>query len=751
MTGPDPALLFTATPGEPAASEAERAPGATPTARAVRAPGAQGGIEVPSDPDDILRGLDPEQLAVARSPLGPMCVLAGAGTGKTRAITHRIAYGVAAGLLVPQRVLAVTFTARAAGEMRTRLRTLGARGVQARTFHAAALRQLHYFWPQAIGGGAPEVLAHKAPVVAEAGGRLRLRLDRAALRDAAAEVEWAKVGMLTHESYPAAALAARREPPGMDVTAMARLLEEYERVKTERGVIDFEDVLLLLVGILRERGDIADRIREQYRHFVVDEYQDVNAVQQRLLDLWLGDRKDICVVGDPAQTIYSFTGASPEHLLTFGRRHPGADVVRLVRNYRSTPQIVGLANTVVRSRRRDHAGLELRAVGAAGPPPTIRRYDDDEAEAHGVARAVAALVAGGTSHSQIAVLYRTNSQSEALEVALADADIPYLVRGGDRFFARDEVRRGVLLLRGAARSDDGSKPLDELVGDVLAGAGWSPQRPSGRGAVREQWEALSALVGLAADLARSQPGARLPEFIGELQERAAASHAPTVEGVTLASLHAAKGLEWDAVFLVGCSDGLIPISMAETPAEIEEERRLLYVGLTRARRHLALSWAAARAPGGRATRRPSRFFEGSVSLLGQEAVAQADPDTRGAAAPGARATPARPRPLRRCRGCGGELGDAAARKVGRCAHCPPAYDEALFERLTAWRAATAAAASVPPYVVFTDATLTVIAERTPADLAELSRISGVGARKLERYGAAVIAVLQGDDPAPRSD
>ena len=714
-----------------------------------RIPTHRGESLAPIDPDSILRGLDPEQLAVAREPLGPMCVLAGAGTGKTRAITHRIAYGVAAGLLVPQRVLAVTFTARAAGEMRTRLRTLGARGVQARTFHAAALRQLHYFWPQAIGGAAPEVLAHKAPVVAEAGGRLRLRLDRAALRDAAAEVEWAKVGMLTHETYPEAARAARREPPGMDVTAMARLLEEYERVKTERGVIDFEDVLLLLVGILRERGDIADRIREQYRHFVVDEYQDVNAVQQRLLDLWVSERKDICVVGDPAQTIYSFTGASPEHLLTFAQRHPGAGVVHLVRNYRSTPQIVGLANTVIRSRRRDHAGLELQAVGQAGPAPTIRRYDDDEAEAQGVARGIADLVAKGTSLAEIAVLYRTNSQSEAIETALADADIPYLVRGGDRFFSRTEVRRGLLLLRGAARSDDGSRALEELVGDVLAGAGWSPQRPSGRGAVREQWESLSALVGLAADLARSQPQARLPEFVAELQERAAASHAPKVEGVTLASLHAAKGLEWDAVFLIGCSEGLIPISMAETPADLEEERRLLYVGLTRARQRLALSWAAARAPGGRATRRPSRFLEATVSILGEEAAAPHDPDDPGAVRRlgAATTTPARPKTLRRCRGCGGELSDAGARKVGRCADCPPAYDEAIYERLLAWRLATAGAASVPPYVVFTDATLAVIAERAPADRAALATISGVGARKLERYGDAVLTVLRGEDPA----
>ena len=301
--------------------------------------------------DDILDALDPEQRQVAASPSGPMCVLAGAGTGKTRAITHRIAYGVHSGAYQPQRVLAVTFTARAAGEMRTRLRDLGVPGVQARTFHAAALRQLHYFWPQAIGGAAPEVLPHKASVVAEAGSRLRLQLDRVAVRDLAAEVEWAKVSMLTPETYAVAAGRAGRDPAGLDATAMARVLQTYEEVKAERGVIDFEDVLLLTVGILAEREDIARVVRSQYRHFVVDEYQDVNALQQRLLDLWVGERDDVCVVGDAAQTIYSFTGATPKHLLEFPRRYPKSQVVQLVRNYRSTPQIVALANVMVRAGR----------------------------------------------------------------------------------------------------------------------------------------------------------------------------------------------------------------------------------------------------------------------------------------------------------------------------------------------------------------------------------------------------------------
>ncbi len=697
-------------------------------------------MSTPTSPDDVLASLDPEQREVASSPVGPMCVLAGAGTGKTRAITHRIAYGVLSGVYQPARVLAVTFTSRAAGEMRTRLRQLGVPGVQARTFHSAALRQLHYFWPKAVGGAAPEVLKHKAPVVAEAGSRLRLQLDRTTVRDLAAEVEWAKVGMLTAETYPAAARRARRDPAGLDSTAMARVLETYEELKSERGVIDFEDVLLLTAGILAERDDIARTVREQYRHFVVDEYQDVNAVQQHLLELWLGDRQDVCVVGDAAQTIYSFTGASPRHLLEFPSRHPGARTVELVRNYRSSPQVVALANLVVRGGTHPRAGrasAPLRAQGADGPAPRLTAYPDDPAEATGVAREVAALIAGDTPAGEIAVLFRTNAQSEAFESALAAHEVPYLVRGGERFFQRQEVRQAVLLLRGAARSDDGSKPLGDLTRDVVAGAGWTPQPPSSGGATRERWESLQALALLADDFTAATPGARLPELVAELDRRAAEQHAPTVQGVTLASLHAAKGLEWDVVFLAGCSDGLLPISMAEGAEAIEEERRLMYVGLTRARRELRLSWAASRNPGGRASRRPSRFLDAAASVLGE----------------GARSTPRSsqrrrvkaPRPTF-CRTCGTGLESAAERKIGRCADCPPTYDETTFEALRSWRRAVASEAKVPAYVVFTDATLTAIAERRPEGMTELATISGVGARKLERYGGSVLAILGGSDP-----
>lgn len=695
------------------------------------------------DPDAILADLDPEQREVAAHPRGPMVVLAGAGTGKTRAITHRIAYGVASGAYHPSRVLAVTFTARAAGEMRTRLRGLGVPAVQARTFHAAALRQLQFFWPQAVGGAPPEVVAQKVPLVVEAAGRLRLRLDRAGLRDVAAEIEWAKVSMLTAQTYAAAARRLGRQAAGLDATAMARLIEVYGEVCAERHVIDFEDVLLLTVGLLDEHPRIAAQIHEQYRHFVVDEYQDVNPLQQHLLDLWVGQRPDVCVVGDPAQSIYSFTGASADHLLSFGARHPEARTVRLVRNYRSSPQVIHLANLVLAGARRADGPtaralaptVQLVAQRGDGPAPTLTSYPDDEAEAHGVATSVRELLAEGVPASQIAVLFRTNGQSAALESALARADVPYLVRGGERFFSRAEVRSAIVLLRGAVRSDDGSVALGEVVRAVLSGAGWAPEPPEGGGATRERWESLQALALLADDLASTTPAARVGDLVAELDRRAAEQHAPTVEGITLASLHAAKGLEWDVVLLVGCSDGLLPITLADTPERVEEERRLLYVGITRARSQLRLSWAGARAPGGRTTRKVSRFLAPAAGVLGAGAASERPARGRSRKTAAARTS-------RVCRTCGTLLDTASERKIGRCTGCPPTYDEAVFEALRGWRTKTAAHAGMPAYVVFTDATLTAIAEAMPHDAEGLAQVSGVGARKLELYGEQVLEILR---------
>ncbi|MFJ3763949.1 ATP-dependent DNA helicase UvrD2 [Streptomyces sp. NPDC090082] len=706
--------------------------------------------QVPETADAVLDGLDPEQREVALALSGPVCVLAGAGTGKTRALTHRIAYGVRAGVLQPASVLAVTFTNRAAGEMRGRLRQLGAGGVQARTFHSAALRQLQFFWPKAVGGDLPRLLERKIQLVADAAARCRIRLDRNELRDVTSEIEWAKVTQTVPADYPAAVAKSVREAP-RDPAEIGQIYAMYEQLKRDRSVIDFEDVLLLTVGILQDRHDIADQIRRQYQHFVVDEYQDVSPLQQRLLDLWLGDRDNLCVVGDASQTIYSFTGATPDHLLNFRTRHPAATVVKLVRDYRSTPQVVHLANGLLsqaRGRAAEHR-LELISQRGTGPEPVYTEYADEPAEAEGTARRIRDLIAAGVPAGEIAVLYRINAQSEVYEQALADAGVPYQLRGAERFFERQEVREAGIALRGAARAGGNDSLLDDVedlpaqVRAVLSTKGWTSAAPAGSGAVRDRWESLAALVRLAEDFARARPGATLSDLVAELDERAAAQHAPTVQGVTLASLHAAKGLEWDAVFLVGLTEGMMPITYAKTDEQVEEERRLLYVGVTRARVHLTLSWGLSRSPGGRANRRPSRFLKGLRP--GSGSLATVGSAGGGSVERGSGPVRRRPRGPVLCRVCGATLTEAGAMKLMRCEDCPSDMDEALYERLRDWRSEQARELGQPPYCVFTDKTLMAIAERVPATDGELASIAGVGARKLDRFGADVLAICAGEE------
>lgn len=680
-----------------------------------------------SQPEDLLNALDPEQRQVAEAVRGPVRVLAGAGTGKTRAITHRIAYGVATGVYAPTEVLAVTFTTRAAGELRQRLRQLGAPGVQARTFHSAALRQLRYFWPHVHGTELPTLTESKLAMLAAATRRLGLRADQALLRDLASEIEWAKVSNVGPDDYARVAGRHGRSIADQPADTVGKVFALYEDVKREQGRMDMEDVLLFTAGVLASDERVAAQVRRQYKWFVVDEFQDVSPLQSALLDLWLGGRDELCVVGDPAQTIYSFAGADASYLREFPKRHAGTTSIELVRNYRSTPQVVAAANTLLAGS--PSAGVELRSQQQAGAPVKYVGHPDEVVEASYVADQVAALQRKGTPPGEIAVLFRINAQSEHFEDALSDRGIPYVVRGAARFFGRPEVREAVVRLRGAARSGELSgMPWLEAVRGVLGGMGWSPEAPTSRGQVRDRWESWQALMTQAEELdaeldTRDDPTA-LTRFVEDLDRRAAEQHAPAADGVTLATFHAAKGLEWDAVFCAGVQDGTVPITYADRDDTVEEERRLLYVGMTRARRDLTVTWAAARNPGQAARRQPSRFLS---PLLPEREQATAGGRARSKVA--------------RCRECSQPLGTAAEKKRGRCADHPVRYDEGLFERLKAWRLERARDDEVPAYVVFTDATLELIAEHKPSDERALRAINGVGPSKIERYADDVLALV----------
>jgi DNA helicase II / ATP-dependent DNA helicase PcrA len=695
---------------------------------------------VDDGPEAVLAALDPEQREVALATRGPVCVIAGAGTGKTRAIAHRVAYAVRTGVVNPGHVLAVTFTTRAAGELRGRLRQLDGPGssglgqVAARTFHSAALAQLVHFWPATIGGRPPAVLDSKVSLLAEAARAARVPATGAELRDLATEVEWAKVLQVRPEDYAAVAASQGRTPP-VAHEAAGRVFAAYENVRRDRHLVDFESVLELTAAILAGHPAAAAEVRDRYRYFVVDEFQDVNPLQKLLLEVWAGDRDDVCVVGDPRQTIYSFTGATSGYLTGFAAEYPHATVVKLVRNYRSTPEVVDCANRLAQGRAgrgrggadRGEGGPPLVAQRASGPPAEFTEYDDEPAEAAAVAARARQWMDAGVPPRDMAVLVRINAQTERFERAFTDAGVPCQVRGAARFFDRAEVRQATGLLRAAAKSARpqasgepgepgaaaGTGETVAEVGHILAGIGLSIQPPSGRGAARDRWESLAALAQLAEDHCAASPGASLADVVAELARRAAADRAPQVEGVTVASLHAAKGLEWDVVFLPGLTEGNLPIVHADSDEAVAEERRLLYVGVTRARQQVLLSWPLARLPGGRRNRTPSRFLDGLR------------PGWREARA--ARAKPAASHY---------QFADA---------------DPALVEALREWRRGVARDAGVPAYVVFGDETLRNIAAQRPGSIAGLARIPGLGPGRLDRYGAAVLALCAATPPRTGAD
>jgi DNA helicase-2/ATP-dependent DNA helicase PcrA len=549
--------------------------------------------------EQILTGLDPEQLAVVTAIRGPVCVIAGAGTGKTRVITNRIAYAINAGVTDPTKVLALTFTARAAGEMRARLRTLGVPNVAARTFHSAALKQLLYFWPYSFGGQFPTLLTTKSGFISQAIERAEIAIpaQAASLREIASEIEWAKVLEISPDNYQAEAIAAKRSirlPNSKSATEnleiIAKVYEAYESLKKQERTLDFEDILLLTVGMLEEDRGVRERVRDQYRFFTVDEYQDVSPLQQRLLNIWLGNREEICVVGDAAQTIYSFAGATSNFLLTFKNRFPNAQTYRLSRGYRSTPEIINAANQILRSANliSDH-GNELSSANSHGDKPLINGFNTSSEEIAFVVNSVVANIKAGADSSDIAILARTNAQLDQIKSALNNSKVASQIRSGERFFDRVDVRDAMRVIRSASvLPPEGGDWYEDLV-SVLRPFGDADYVSAFLRLAREMQEGSieldSANLSSSGDL---KIKTSMRTFLRELEDRAEQNNPPTLPGVTLSTLHSAKGLEWNHLYLIGLSDGLLPMSNNN---DLNEERRLFYVGVTRAKQSIQITYA----------------------------------------------------------------------------------------------------------------------------------------------------------------
>ena len=541
------------------------------------------------DKDQILTGLDPEQLAVVTAIRGPVCVIAGAGTGKTRVITNRIAYAINSSVTDPTKVLALTFTARAAGEMRARLRVLGVPNVAARTFHSAALKQLLYFWPYAFGGQFPSLLTSKSGFISQAIERsgVAIPAQAIALREIASEIEWAKVLEISPDDYCQQAVESSRsvrlpnsKSESENLAMISQVYEAYETLKRQERTLDFEDVLLLTVGMLEEDRGVRERVRDQYRYFTVDEYQDVSPLQQRLLNLWLGNREEICVVGDAAQTIYSFAGATSNFLLNFKNRFPNAQTFRLSTGYRSTPEIINTANLILRSANliSDH-GIELQSANNHGEKPVVNGFTSAADEISYVAAEVLGQISSGVNSSDIAILARTNAQLDQVKSALNNLKVPSQIRSGERFFERVDVRDAMRLIRGAS-------VLPSEVGDWYADL-VAVLQPFGDA------DYVIAFLRLAKSI-KDNGGENMRAFLREIEDRAEQNNPPTLPGVTLATLHAAKGLEWDHLYLIGVSDGVLPMGN-----DLNEERRLFYVGVTRAKQRIQITYAG----------KPSVFLE----------------------------------------------------------------------------------------------------------------------------------------------
>ncbi|MEO7663783.1 MAG: ATP-dependent DNA helicase UvrD2 [Candidatus Limnocylindrales bacterium] len=658
------------------------------------------------DPETLLADLDPDQREAVLATSGPVVIHAGAGSGKTRVISRRTAYAIATGVVPADQVLVVTFTDRAANEMVERLRGLGLQGVTARTFHAHALSQLRHYWPASHGGQPlPALLDSKGLIVSRIARQLPGHYRFTPSKDLSDEIEWSKARRITPPAYEREAAAARREPP-IPVDLFVRVYGDYERAKTRANRIDFDDLLVETVNLLETDVAAAATVRARKGWFSVDEYQDTNPLQQRLLELWLGDRDDLCVVGDEDQTIYTFTGATSDYLTGFVERHPGAREITLSRNYRSTPQILALANRLLASEGRRK---QLVATREPGPVPVIQRFAGAEAEQAHLVSSIRGLVAAGTPAAEIAILVRINAQVPPIEAALTKARIPFRVRG-QRFFQRAEVRDVVRIVGRLPADARGSLLLAALDARLRADLGFEAPDQGGGAESRERTASLALVLEIAGEAVAANHALDRAGLAADFEARAAAETDGAADGVNLLTFHRAKGLEWDAVLLPQLEEGTLPIRQAESDAELAEERRLLYVGLTRARRHLGLSWAERRVGAGEREmrRHPSPFLAALVDRPNAGRVT---------ILPGA--------PM------------AAAPRRARDDDSP------LMTALREWRLDAARSDGVPAYVVAPDTLLLEIADQRPTTLPALRRVKGMGPSRLGRYGEEMLEIVKG--------
>jgi len=629
----------------------------------------------------LIKDLNDAQREAAQATTGPLVILAGAGTGKTRVISRRAAHAIETGVVPVGKILLVTFTDKAANEMVERMAALGHPSVMARTFHAHAVRQLRHFWPQHHqGDDPPQILSSKLPLISPLARALPGHYRFTPSKDIADAIEWAKVRRILPGQWEKQAPADRAPiPPDL----FAKIYAGYERAKDSARRVDFEDMLALTVDLLESDPDAARTVQTQKTWISVDEYQDTNPLQERLLELWLGESRDIAVVGDPDQTIYTFTGASPDYLLSFADKHPGARTIALTENYRSTPQVLELANRLTAGGPRG----ALTTSRPAGPEPTINQFAGPEVEINAVVEGIRQLIEVGVAKPEIAVLVRVNAQLPPIEEALTRKGIAYTVRG-QRFYQRAEVREARRLISRANLTETGTPLVDALRALFKERLGYEAGAETEGDEARERAASLELLLSIASDVVWVTELAGAPELLAELDKRETAETTASGVGVNLLTYHRAKGLEWDAVFLPAVEEGMLPIRQAKTDEQVAEERRLLYVGITRARTHLAISWS----------RKPSRFVDAIRSQT-------------------MRTIPS----------------------VGPGRHPPTAGP--LLEALQAWRRERAKADGVPSYIVAHDALLAAIAEDRPQSIPQLRRIKGMGPVKLDSYGAEILAIV----------